>query len=69
MNKPQNSFPQQMFIKDKIVTSPQELAEEMNEYFVEEISSIKENPAQNADTESALMKLREVMTKKKKEST
>ena len=33
MNKPQNSFPQQMFIKDKIVTSPQELAEEMNEYF------------------------------------
>ena len=43
LQKPSIDFPQQMLIKNKLVTKPAELAEEMNHYFTNKIAKLKES--------------------------
>ena len=53
LKKPNNDFPQKMIIRNKVLTKPVELADEMNKYFVGKIEELKVNSAVIDDEKEA----------------
>ena len=54
-----------MMIGNKMVTKPQEMAEEMNRYFVEKIATLKQNSDERTDHTESLNELEEALKEKK----
>ena len=65
MNKPKNSFPRNMMIKDKLVSDPQDLATEMNKFFLEKVKKLKEDSPTVDDADSPLKELETYLKNKK----
>ena len=61
LNKPTNSFPHQMVIRNEVMSKPEELAEEMNKFFVNKITKLKEAQDIELETESASKELKQYL--------